>query len=121
MAKLTTLKPRLSGISTSRFASAPRDEAQRSRIRRQDPVFKLYGTARWKKLRESILVRDRFTCARCKRLVAEKGQAIVDHVRPHRRDPALFWDATNLQCLCKPCHDSAKQREEQTAIKGVWY
>lgn len=28
----------------------------------------------------------------------------VDHVRPHRGDPALFWDeAGNWQALCRAC------------------
>lgn len=38
---------------------------------------------------------------------------VVDHIvaiadAPHRR-----LDETNLQALCKPCHDSVKQREER--------
>ena len=33
----------------------------------------------------------------------------VDHVTPHRGDPALFWDVANWQSLCRSCH-SAKTR-----------
>jgi 5-methylcytosine-specific restriction enzyme A len=71
-----------------------------------------YKTARWQKLRLAVLVRDLWTCRRCGLVASGKGQAIADHVRPHRGDPVLFWDAGNLQCLCKPCHDGAKAREE---------
>ena len=32
--------------------------------------------------------------------------AVVDHVLPHRGDWSLFWDESNWQPLCKPCHDA---------------
>lgn len=35
---------------------------------------------------------------------------VVDHVRKHDGDAALFWDSNNLQSLCAPCHDGVKQR-----------
>lgn len=38
---------------------------------------------------------------------------VVDHVVPHRGDVDLFFDATNLQSLCKPHHDRDKQLMEQ--------
>jgi hypothetical protein len=37
----------------------------------------------------------------------------VDHKIPHRGDETLFFDADNLQSLCKLHHDSSKQREEK--------
>lgn len=30
---------------------------------------------------------------------------VVDHIIPHRGDMAVFWDRSNWQTLCKPCHD----------------
>jgi 5-methylcytosine-specific restriction endonuclease McrA len=39
---------------------------------------------------------------------------VVDHIKPHRGDPELFWDASNHQALCKHCHDSHKQRFEKS-------
>lgn len=30
----------------------------------------------------------------------------------------LFWDVSNWQPLCKPCHDVVKQREEVTGRKA---
>ncbi len=35
----------------------------------------------------------------------------VDHIRPHRGDPRLFWDPANWQALCASCH-SRKTLEE---------
>lgn len=37
---------------------------------------------------------------------------VADHIKPHKGDEVLFFDLNNLQSLCKPCHDSDKQREE---------
>ena len=37
---------------------------------------------------------------------------IVDHIVPHKGDLALFSDPDNLQSLCKPHHDAAKQGKE---------
>lgn len=81
-----------------------------------------YGTARWRKLRWSILVRDLFTCRRCGLLEGNTSQLVADHVRPHRGDQRLFWDEANLQAMCKACHDRTKQVEEQGTLhqRGVW-
>lgn len=37
----------------------------------------------------------------------------VDHIRPHRGDPVLFWDYGNLQSVCKACHDGILQKLEK--------
>lgn len=35
---------------------------------------------------------------------------VVDHVRPHKGDPGLFWDElTNWQALCAACHARKSQ------------
>ncbi|WP_295810387.1 hypothetical protein [uncultured Nitratireductor sp.] len=38
-------------------------------------------------------------------------------MKEHKGDERLFWDRDNLQCLCKHCHDSAKQSFEKTGRK----
>lgn len=67
----------------------------------------------WRKERLHFLDRNPL-CSYC----AEEGRVtaaeVVDHIIPHRGDPALFWDITNWQPLCKWCHDSVKQREEKS-------
>ena len=64
----------------------------------------------------SVLLRDRFTCQKCSHLEADTSQLVADHKQPHRGDEALFWDVLNLWTLCKPCHDSWKQRQERRAL-----
>jgi hypothetical protein len=46
---------------------------------------------------------------------------VVDHIKPHRGDPELFWDEANLMAVSKAYCDSEKQKAEQGEIKGVWY
>lgn len=113
MARLTrlapqvgTLKPRVGYLEPSRTVGARGSD-------RSDR--KWYSTKRWQRLRWSVLVRDLFTCALCGRVEGNTSLLVADHKVPHRGDEALFWDESNLQCLCKRCHDSVKQREERAA------
>lgn len=66
----------------------------------------------WQKARKFFLKRHLW-CVRCK----EKGRlvpaTVVDHIKPHRGDPDLFWDEKNWQPLCKRCHDHKTMTEER--------
>lgn len=113
MSKLTSLKPRI-GSLPPRLGYAPGDEKARDRHRAQTQHWRAwYTSTRWIKLRDSIRIRDLFTCRMCGRLCAGKGESAVDHIRPHRGDERLFYSPDNLQLLCKPCHDGAKQAEDK--------
>jgi 5-methylcytosine-specific restriction endonuclease McrA len=98
----------------SRLRAAPSTEPERNRDRRRTQPWRAwYGSARWRALSWAVRLEAAFTCARCARVEGRKGQTVADHIVPHRGDEALFWDRANLQCLCKPCHDQAKQAEER--------
>jgi len=45
-----------------------------------------------------------------------RAATVADHIQPHKGNPALFYDPANLQTLCKPHHDSAKQRWERLGL-----
>lgn len=66
---------------------------------------------KWQKARERYLL-DNPLCVYCDRLGRVTAASVVDHVIAHRGDMTLFWDQSNWQSLCKPCHDSVKQAEE---------
>jgi hypothetical protein len=38
---------------------------------------------------------------------------LVDHIAPAKDNVELFFDMRNLQSLCRPCHDSAKRKDER--------
>lgn len=106
--------------------SSSMNEVQRSRQRdATQPWRAWYKTARWQKLRWSVLVRDLFTCQMtgCGRIEPDTSKLVADHKVAHRGDERLFWDEQNLQCLCKDCHDRLKQSEERSSMqmRGVWH
>ncbi|SEB78901.1 HNH endonuclease [Rhodobacter sp. 24-YEA-8] len=102
-----------------RLGSAPQSEAERSRQRRiQSPWRNWYNTARWKDLRWDVLESALFTCGRCGHLEGDTSKLVADHIIPHRGDEGRFWDRSNLQCLCKGCHDRVKQAEERRGLHG---
>ncbi|BCH32622.1 hypothetical protein MesoLjLc_45520 [Mesorhizobium sp. L-8-10] len=80
----------------------------------------LYKDPRWcgpGGIREQALVRDLFICRRCGCLLVtgkphHPRAAVVNHKRPHRGDPALFFNLENTESVCKSDHDAIIQREE---------
>src|SRR5690625_1775361 len=85
-----------------------------------------YNLARWARYRDGQLVgglsfealqRDNFQCVWCGILLTlTKRSHAVDHIKPHKSDPALFWDLSNLQSLCASCHSRDKQRQERGTL-----
>lgn len=77
----------------------------------------LYNTPQWKALRKEALRRDGYKCRRTGVMLRQgrthPHSAVVDHIKPHRGDEALFFDLNNLQSVSKAYHDSAKQRVER--------
>lgn len=37
----------------------------------------------------------------------------LDHIVPVRHDPASFWDESNLQTVCRRCHDRKSATEDK--------
>ena len=75
----------------------------------------LYKTKAWKALRLSQLTREPL-CRMCKEQGNTTAATIVDHRSPHKGDVGKFFDPSNLQSLCPPHHNGAKQSEERTGI-----
>jgi 5-methylcytosine-specific restriction endonuclease McrA len=125
MTTLKTIRPRV-GTLGARFTNQAHTGPERDRQRAQaSPWREWYKTARWQALRRPVLQRDLYTCQRTGILLTGKHPApnspVVDHIKPHRGDPELFWSEANLMAVSKAYHDSEKQRQEQGEIKGVWY
>lgn len=70
-----------------------------------------HSTAKWQRLRLTILTRDLWTCQMCGVMLIEgrasKASAVVDHLKPHTLRPELVYADTNLWSVCKGCHDGA--------------
>lgn len=61
----------------------------------------------WRKARDAFLK----LYPKCR--MCNAPATVVDHITPHRGDDRLFWDRTNWQPLCAPCHNRHKQRQER--------
>lgn len=62
-----------------------------------------YGSLRWRLLRAEMLRAEPF-CRACRADGHHVLTHDIDHITKHAGDPAKFWDRSNLQGLCKPCH-----------------
>lgn len=105
--KLRTLKPTLRAAPGSTLRTAPAAGSWRAG---KTTAERGYG-GRWQRLRERFL-RNNPLCRFCERDGRIEVATVVDHIKAHEGSQELFWDETNWQPLCKPCHDSEKKRIE---------
>lgn len=87
--------------------------ARESDARRGTAASRGY-TSRWAKARAAYLrAHPLCECPDCqagaKRITVA---TVVDHIKPHKGDRALFWDSSNWQAMSKACHDSKTARED---------
>lgn len=66
-----------------------------------------YGTTRWRRLRDQVWADEPFCRLGCGRVTDQ-----IDHIRPHRGDPVLFFDRANCQGLCAEHHAIKTRRGE---------
>jgi 5-methylcytosine-specific restriction enzyme A len=91
------------------------------------PWRRWYKLKRWSDLKMQVHVRDRFICQRtgvaCIGVHPSPDSPVANHKRPHRGDPELFWDPSNIETVSKAVHDSEIQAQEQGSLnqRGVWY
>lgn len=87
-----------------------RDRDRKSRHDARRPSARARGyNSDWDKARADFLQ----SYPRCAYEGCRSLATIVDHVIPHRGDPALFWDSRNWQPLCGYHHSVSKQAAER--------
>lgn len=84
------------------------------RQRRNDASRAMYRTTQWQALRKAQLAMHPLCqCDDCQEGMKRVTAAtVVDHRRPHKGDPALFYDPANLRSMAKRCHDRKTARED---------
>lgn len=126
MGRLSQPAPRLAAATRRLSESKAQDTGPTQAIRDAAPYRAWYKTKAWRDLRQSILVRDAYTCQRtgalCSGKHPEPNSPVVNHIRPHRGNEKRFWDPNNLETVTKAVHDSLIQKEEQESLhhRGVW-
>ena len=73
------------------------------RAQREDPTDKFYHTARWQRLRASILASEPL-CRHCLSAGMVTAAVLVDHIIEVKQGGEM-WDTDNLQPLCNHCHE----------------
>lgn len=92
--RLPTLRPRL---EQARTTTKPKPNWGKGR-----------GGRPWRRLRDKILARDLYTCQSCGRV---GGQLEIDHIV--NKAQGGTDDESNLQTLCKSCHQTKTHTESQ--------
>jgi 5-methylcytosine-specific restriction enzyme A len=114
--KLTRLRPPI-GRLPALLGPTPGNEQERNRYRATaEPWRAWYQSARWKRIRMAVFVRDLFTCRECGRAEHDTSKLVAHHKTPHKGDPVLFWDEDSIETACCPCHDGpikARERSRQ--------
>jgi len=80
---------------------------------------KLYGTARWQRIRAAQLCKEPL-CAMCANRGLTIAATVCDHINGHPagETEAMFWGGP-FQSLCATCHSGDKARIERgTAPRG---
>lgn len=99
-------------ISSQRKCESCRVRRQPRERRANEDVRRRYRTARWERLRQRVLERDGHLCQECLRNGIVRQGKEIDHVRKAMDDLSQFWQAENLQTLCKRCHGQKTARGE---------
>lgn len=71
----------------------------------------LYNTSTWRSLRV-LFLKEHPLCVICREAKRLTPATEVDHIKPHKGDLNLFFEPSNLQPLCKPCHSRKTARED---------
>lgn len=71
----------------------------------------LYSTKEWARVRRAVLDVQPL-CVECLANGRYEKAVVVDHIQPHKGDRQLFFDVSNLQSLCKSCHDRKTATED---------
>lgn len=66
--------------------------------------------SRWERARKTYMQAHPL-CVRCELDGRVSAAIVLDHVRPHRGDKALFWDTSNWWGICREHDDSKRARE----------
>ena len=72
-------------------------------------------SSKWQRISKAYL-RKHMLCVRCLANGKYTSATVVDHIIPHRGDKSLFWDKSNWQALCKPCHDRKTWLEDSHPV-----
>jgi 5-methylcytosine-specific restriction protein A len=88
-----------------------KEKQAKSREYEQRPERLLMKSRRYRVAREMFLS-EHPLCMECLKVGRDTASTILDHREPHHGDYEKFWDQSNWQALCGPCHSSKTNKED---------
>ncbi len=96
---------------------ADRLQGQRDYNTRRSDSDQQYGSQRWRKL--SVAFRRRYPlCSECESNGLVRAADLVDHIKPAKEFPELFFSWKNLRSLCHDCHNRIGEKVRTTKGEG---
>lgn len=95
-----------------------RDEQKRDADRRRGSACERGYTSRWDKASAGHIRNDPL-CRYCALAGEVKAAELTDHLYPHKRDQAVFWNRTYWISSCFDCHNGFKQRVERRGRHAI--
>ena len=94
----------------------PKHRPATTGVKRHVPVERTTAAKRgysykWQQARLGFLAKHPM-CAECAKRGLVTEATAVDHIIPHGGDKARFWDSSNWQPICKPCHSKKTAKED---------
>lgn len=109
--KLKSLKPAVSMLP----AQGPTARANPNSWRDGLTTAERGYDSKWQRARAAYL-KAHPLCRMCDEAGITRLAQVVDHIKAHRGDKALFWDSkNNWQALCLRHHNSHAQRRDNAA------
>jgi 5-methylcytosine-specific restriction protein A len=88
-----------------------KQRAHHDRARADQPWRRLY-TSRWDRYAKAFKRRNPL-CRACAAAGRVTATSVVNHIKPARWFPELFWDPNNHEPLCTDCHAIATTEEQK--------
>jgi len=98
-------------ITSSRFCEQHQNSDDKHRATSHQRGY----NSRWRKAR-LVYLRSNPLCVICSTEGRLTAANVIDHIKPHKGNNALFWDESNWQALCESCHN----RKTLTEDMGSW-
>jgi 5-methylcytosine-specific restriction protein A len=73
-----------------------------------------YKSAKWRKCRELVLVRDNYLCQPCLKNSKLTPANTVHHIISLEEAPELALDPDNLESICPSCHNKEHPEKGRT-------
>lgn len=75
---------------------------------------RFYHSTEWQAVRRQVLERDHYLCQVCKRARRITPATTVHHIIPVRVDYSKRLDPSNLETICKACHNAEHNERTQS-------